>query len=282
MAVRYEVNMEKIVVSTGMRRNLVYLKANLVILWKRVIEYKANFFMYAIEHVLYMGSFLFFMDILYNLFFHTLEWDFKDYVLFFVLADWIVAFGGTFCFKTQHIIEQILRGTFNLHLYRPINRFLSYLFADFNLDLAIYALMNPILHIGALIYFEVDLQNVFYGALFWFLILVLFIALFNFVDSLNLIKVKITESFDVFLDTMTFETSRNYPFHFFKSFENRILLFFIGPLFFVGSLVVPILRGYDIWNFWLQAGILLGLIIAFSLGTFINWRVGLKRYEAFG
>jgi hypothetical protein len=53
----------------GFRRNLDYLRVNLFILWKKIIEYKANFFSYGIEHLIYMGSFLFFIVFSNNFFY---------------------------------------------------------------------------------------------------------------------------------------------------------------------------------------------------------------------
>lgn len=71
-----------------------------------------------------------------------------------------------------------------------------------------------------------------------------------------------------------------YPYQFFEKTGFKVFLLII-PSFFVPSLLVPILRGYEIWNLNIQLIILFSMIIFCSIGLFLNWKFGLKRYNAY-
>ena len=74
---------------------------------------------------------------------------------------------------------------------------------------------------------------------------------------------------------------QQYPTPFFKQTIFFYILMFY-PFFFIGSLLIPFISGLKIWNVEFQFLILLLLTLLFSIITIINWKIGLKKYEAFG
>ena len=79
----------------------------------------------------------------------------------------------------------------------------------------------------------------------------------------------------------TYDFLTNYPFQYFMQSKFKYFLFLFGTTF-TASLIIPILNNTPVWNLKLQIFILSSLIILLTIGIYINWKYGLKKYEAFG
>jgi len=265
------------------KKSFDYVKANFFILKQNLIEYKANVFMCFIEHLVYFSSIVLIFNIIFSNFSEVINWKLSDYVLFFVLIDWICASSGIFVWRTPSLRHSIIQGDFNIILLRPIPKFLGYFFSNLNGNLLIYTIMNPIIHITTLIiFFNIELHNIFIAIMIWTLVLINFTLMYEFFHSFEFLATSSSRSIKIIFDEINYSLANNYPLQFFNKLDLKGILLFLSPLFFVGSLIIPILRNYPIWNFQLQIFILLISIIIFITGIYINWRYGLKKYEAYG
>jgi hypothetical protein len=131
-----------------------------------------------------------------------------------------------------------------------------------------------------IIYFEIVLYNLFFGFLIFLLILFFLFVLDIFIRAISFFNFGLSDSlFGLYKDGC--QTGDKYPFGFFDGMKYKTFILFF-PTFFVSSLLVPFVRGYDIWNFNFQLYLLVGLICFFSFGTYLLWKFGLHFYEALG
>ena len=260
-----------------------YFKANFIILFKKLIEYKANFFVCFIEHIIYFSSIVLIFNIIFSNFADVISWKLSDYVLFFVLIDWICASTGIFIWRMPDLRNIIIKGDFNIFFLRPINRFISYFLHNLNGNTLIYTIINPIIHITTLIiFFDIELHNILFGVLIWILVWIGYISLYEFLHSFEFIYKSSSRTMNEVFNELNYSLANQYPYQFFNKLNFKTILLIISPLFFVGSLLIPILRNYPIWNLRLQIFILILSIIIFIIGIIINWKIGLKKYEAYG
>lgn len=267
----------------GFRRNLDYIRVNFFIVFKKMLEYKSNFFFFAIEHIIYIASLSISFNIFFSQFFEIISWQLEDYILFFVLMDWISAIGGIFFWRWPFLNQLITKGDFNIFLVRPINVFWGYFFSNLNSGLLVYTIINPIIHLFILIYFfDIQIYNIFLGILIWVAVFVCQVLVSECVHSFEFLKKGSSISIYRLTDTINYGYANQYPFQLFNGVKYKGFFLIFTPMFFIGSLLIPILRGYPIWNIELQLTILFALFVI-CLGVLVfNWKYGLKRYEAFG
>jgi hypothetical protein len=73
----------------------------------------------------------------------------------------------------------------------------------------------------------------------------------------------------------------SYPYQFFGESSYKLLLLFF-PLFITSSLIIPILLGSSVDDLMLKISVFLGIFLFSLLILIVNWKYGLKKYEAFG
>jgi ABC-type uncharacterized transport system permease subunit len=220
-----------------------------------------------------------FYRIIFDNFGGDLFWTANDFILHMILAAILFALGGIFMWKDA-LFHFIKDGELNVFLIRPLNR--SYMFYTTHLasPAIVFLLIDFIVLIGFLIYSKIQLTNLFLGTVVALLIFLFFITVYSFMYSIDLIFLGVSESVGSVLFKMQ-SLFEMYPAPFFLKLSVKYL-FMVFPIFFTGTLLIPVIRGYEVWNIGLQFSILIGLIIFFFLGTIINWHYGLKKYEAFG
>lgn len=261
------------------KRNWEYLKVNLFILKKQVFEYKVNFWIDFSSQILFLSLGIFFLYLWQINFGDVIGWTFLDFILFFTSIDTIWCLAGIFFWK-GNLFNAITRGELNNSLIRPLNPFFAENFGKLELTGLTMTLMNiPIL---VLIFSQMEIEIInYFKFIFSSLALTIFYITFHyFIHSIEFYFKRSSS----LLRKVSFEihnTLSSYPFQFFQKFNFKYLLMFI-PTLYVGSLLIPIVKGTEIWNLELQLLILFSLNLLFSVGTWINWKFGLRKYEAFG
>jgi len=185
-----------------------------------------------------------------------------------------------FLLWTPFLKNIIVKGDLNPFILRPINPFVGFTFINTNYNGAMYLFLTPIFYFIVLTYLKVQLENVILGLCMFFIILILnslFVLWFKSLDFLLLGLSQISLGMEQDISSLI----RTYPEPFFKGTNFRFI-FLLFPYFLIGSLLVPILRGYEIWRIDIQLAIIISMIIIFSFGIYFNWHYGLKNYEAFG
>jgi len=256
-----------------------FVKECFVLLFKKLVEYKTNFLMVFFVQIIHMIVYWLMMIFLFDNFSDLGNWAFEEFVLFFILNDFLIVFSGIFIWKSW-IANSIIKGDFNNYLNKPINPYLFFFFLNMNFDSIVYGIVASFLYFGVLVFYGVSLVNVFLGSGLLFLVFIFFVVIYEFFYSLDWILLGLTNK--VWKPYSSFnEIFRMYPGKFFENFKFRIFLF-MSPLFFVATLVVPIFRGIEVVYFFEQVCFLVTFSLFLVGLTFFVWKYGLKRYEAFG
>jgi len=122
--------------------------------------------------------------------------------------------------------------------------------------------------------------SVFLATILFLLLTIVFILSFITINSFAFYLLGSIESFLNAYEWTSF-TMRTYPGNFLKN--NKIKFVFMSiPVFFIGTLIVPIFQGKFVEDIISQLSIILFIFIFCSTITWINWHYGLKKYEAFG
>lgn len=261
-------------------KNINYLLVNLKIGWQKLIEYKMNLYIASFEQTFYyLGYFVFFF-VISNNFSDIINWTLRDFLLFMMLVDIVHVIGSLFHWKMD-LKDAITTGDLNLYLTKPLNGFIGYTFSNLPSSTYIFLITNLIALPIIILYFNIQLHNIFASTLIFIGILFATFSFYFFINSINFHSYGLKYIISNLADIGTYELSKNYPHQFFKRTSFKFFLFVL-PMFFVSSLLVPMLRDYPILNINLQIIILIFVILFFSCCTWINWHLGLKKYEAYG
>lgn len=263
----------------GWKRKKEYIKVNFYIMWKKLLEYKNNMYFSAFEHYFFILTYFAFYFLIFDNFGEGLGWELYDYFVFFIFCEVLYIIAGTFMWGPS-ISEHILKGKLSDHLRRPFNPFFSFFFQEMNFYGLFLLIQDVVIYSVILFFLPIEFYNVGFSILIMVLIILLILLEFYFVKSLDLIMLNL--SLVVIKPFWSFyELTRQYPYGFFRNSGFRFVL--LGfPFFLIGSLLIPLLRGYEVWNPLLQISVMIVLIFVFSFGIFFCWHYGLKKYEAFG
>jgi len=249
-------------------------------MFKTLIEYKANFYSMFIEQFFYILTDIAFFLLFGSLFSDIIGWEIVDFVIFAILVDFFRAFPGIFAWG-KGVSENIKNGNFNNNLNKPLNPFLKHYFSDLSSVGIFYIITNLISFFFIIYYFEIQVNNIFMLLIVMILILIVGILFNLFYQSLGFIVLDIDSNvLDPIFQSM-YGIVNQYPAQYFTR-TKLVYVIFIIPAAFIGSLFIPLMRNYEIWNINYQLTILVILIIFFIIGTIFNWSYGLKKYEAFG
>ena len=203
-----------------------------------------------------------------------LNWTLIEYSYFICLFEIV----SRFAFRILKPLHRyLLDGRFNKYLVRPVNVFIQHNFEEIYFYELIDIILNLIL-LGILLFIDNNLNFLnFYFILFLFLTMLgqfLFWILF---ESISFIAIGIKNAIDIQL----FEINgilKTFPTQFFLNSNLKFLLIF--PNAFVSLTLVEILKGSLVKSIYLVY--LLIIIFVLILLIYINWKIGLKKYEAFG
>lgn len=264
----------------GIVRNLNYLKENLIICFKSLSEYKLNLFNSIFEQLIFYFILIIFGKVLISNFGDLIGWSFIDYLLFLIIVDLSTTFTGIFVWDAS-VQKAIKTGSLNNFLFRPINRIIGFQFHHLNYSGLVDSIMNFIFLFIIVFYYGIVLSNILFGILIFILICFHTIAIDFFIRSLSFISFGLAQTCLDLLLLGSYDISKKFPFGFFEKMKFRFIVFIFSQ-FFIGSLLIPILLNKEIWNFWLQFYLLVGMFVVFFVCGVLLWRYGLKNYQAFG
>ena len=263
-----------------MSRELNYIKTGMFLTWKKMLEYKANTYSAILAQIIYFVSQFLVLFVISSNFGDVIGWSFLDFVFYLLLFDFVETIAGFFIWGRSDLKSMIVKGELNCYINRPLNKFICFNASIFSAGGTIMLFITSIFLVFFILFFNVELYNILFGIFIAFLIIIFHIVLRKFVESINFFNFGVS----YFLRETVYRSQRiftNYPAKFFQGGFFRII-FMIIPLFFVSSLLLPVLRNKEVWNLNLQIFILVSLIIVFGFGIFIFWKFGLKKYEAYG
>lgn len=257
---------------------LNYLRENLRILIREILEYKANTYSIIFSMSFFTIINFFMMYLLHNSIGDVIGWAYSDYLLLSAILTFFSAFVGLFMWS-KNLEHDLTSGFFNLFLNKPGNIFLNYYIHSLSSWAFISFFIRSITLIGIILVFQIEFANKFLVFLSLILFMLYFLSMSLVLESFAFHMKKSNQIFQPIwnIDWNFF----SYPAPFLKKYYSKLFLFMF-PAFFGGSLIIPLIKGGEVWNITLQFTILISMTIIFSSLTMINWKTGLKKYEAFG
>jgi ABC-type uncharacterized transport system permease subunit len=248
-------------------------------MWRSVLEYKTNFWSAIIIQLFFLGTYVLFLDVFSRNFGDIIGWSTIDFVFFLILVDTVWVLSGIF-FWRKSLFFGIKNGLLNNYLLRPINPFVGFNLSSLDFGGMVMFLMNLIFIVYYILSQNIKLLNLSMGV-FLIIVVVLCMLLFIwFIESLNFFYKGLSQGIEPIIGSLA-DISNKYPYQYFKFFGYKLWLLFF-PAFFVSSLIMPAIKGDFVFNWEVQLLVLLGFIFFYSLFTYLGWKFGLKRYEAFG
>ncbi len=251
-------------------------KVNLFLMFQTMKEYRANLYSVFLIQIIYVIISYFVSFIVAKNFGDVIGWSFVDFLIYQVLIKIIYQFIGFFIWG-KSISYSIINSQFNNHLVMPLNIKLKYYFHNLSSSALIYFLFSLFELFVLLIFFNEREINL----LVWFL-LVLILIVYQFLFH------QLIETLGFYYKKLDFEILKifypvsgilsNYPINFFKLIKFKFLLF----IFFHSILVLFLFpNNLNISRFDLFFYLFMAIFIYLILFLF-NWKIGLKKYEAFG
>lgn len=270
--------MENNIKPFGIRRNLFFIKDCFTLLFRRFVEYKANFYSsFFLFFFWYLAQFIFLL-VLSNNFGTYIGWSFNEFVLFIIFVNLIWNILGLFNWGGGLYIA-ITKGNLNVLLPRPLSTKLKFYFYNLDETGLFFILSNVVYIFGLIFYFKPVFYFSFFGFVSIFLLMVFFTLLWLTFDSFNFYSPKFSE---IFIGVRFIEDNLQfYPGKFFEETKLKLILN-LFPMYFVSSLLVPIWSNNITSQIYFQFYLMCTLLIITVLILMINWHYGLKRYEAFG
>ena len=232
-------------------------------------EYKINFWSFFILDIMVILTYMIFYFIFSDIVKSFTDWNNFDFIFYFILLSIISKIKHIF--GTKYLSYQIIHGYLNSFLTKPLNTFFF---------ISIHSISGASITIFIFI-FSIPIFLFFYQFRFLvFLFLLIFSCLIdlmfnNFLwsfafftknDFIQRIFVRLQWN----IETPTPKIFNGvFPFNFFLLFPSIIGSFWC----------VEILKGNFYVLEYLPWAIL--LFFVFCFGTYINWKIGLKRYEGF-
>jgi ABC-type uncharacterized transport system permease subunit len=212
------------------KKNYEFIYANFYILYKTLLEYKANVLVQIITQFIYLISHLLFFKILTQTF-EIKNWTTFDLFFYLFLIDFIFVFNGIFTWK-RGLKYEIINGDLNVKLTKPINTFIFYQFSKLNSG-ALTQLLTSIFILIFLVLFY-DVSGYFLSlnlCILLFLTIFLVFTFKIFVDSINFFSFGLSKFFDFAFVHECQKVIGRFPAPFFKQFPYKIILF-IFPIYF--------------------------------------------------
>jgi len=263
----------------GLVRHLNFFKENVVIMFKFLSEYKASFYSVLGEQIVFISVNLLLFSVMVENFADVIGWNFKDFVLFLCLIDFLNVFMGIFTWKNW-LKKDIVSGSFNLMLLRPLKVFWFNYFYALSHYALLYTILNFFIFSFFIFYFGIELVNIFLAVGLFGLICFFWLCLVEFFKSLDWVFLGLSEVLWKPLSDVNW-SFKSFPAPLFKKFGWKYLLL-VFPYYVLAILVLPVLRGYEVVDFWFYVYFLSFGSVVLCLFIFGFWKYGLKNYEAFG
>jgi ABC-type uncharacterized transport system permease subunit len=256
-----------------------YFWTNFKIGIKVMIEYKANFYSSIFKNSIVFFSSIFFLKVLENKFGEIIGWNFVDFVVFFYFIALTQCLSAIMGYANFH--RDLKRGDLNIFLQKPGNIFLNYIL--YSRGSTIVATTVHSTYSLIFIFYSLDVEIIrFLISILISIILAISLFLFRyFLDSFSFYFFELGRILRRDLYNELHQVSRKFPMGFFENSKLELIFMFF-PLYFVSTLIVPLFQGKQVPDLLFQISIILFLITIFSIGIWINWEYGLKKYEAYG
>lgn len=264
---------------------LFYFIENFKVSFKIAMEYKANLFSILILKVFYFIIIILFGSILFNEVINIQNFGFKEYVLFIFLFNLYTDLVGLFWYGDYYSLSNLIKsGDFsNFILIRPLRPFFGHLFLR-RFNPVPFSLFDIILFLPLLSFlFDFQMYIILLSILLLFIISLFGILFIKFLESFTWIFI---ESYDFLLEDLYFkgvqENIGRFPMMLFD--KNFTLMLFLGGFgfYYISMWILPLLiiGNFEVRNYEILMIFFVSIISV--TGIIINWRYGLKRYEAFG
>ena len=260
-------------------RHLDFLKENIIIMVKLLTEFKASFYSVIFEQFFFTIINVFMFSVLFTNFGEVIGWSFTDFILFLILFDFFEVFIGIFFWNDWLKIE-IINGSFNLRNTKPMNVYWNTYFSKLSHYALLYTVLTFFIYSFFILYFSIELFNIFLGIGVFLLIGIFWISFSEFIRSLDWFFLGLSQIVWQPLNRLNYGF-RTFPSPFFKSFNFKFLFFFF-PVYLLGDVLLPILKGEEVLNLMSYIWFLVIGIVVLITCTSVAWRYGLSKYEAYG
>lgn len=255
-----------------MKNNLTFIIEKFKLALKENSEYKINLWSAFIINIVVIIILILFFSIFKNLAGDILNWNSYDFLIYTLLI--LTGSKSHFIFSIRRMKQLLLFGTLNQILSKPINPFI---FASVNSLKGPVLIIFPILFISTLIliYFA-DYSNY-----------LLFLSSFCFGFIIYSLTISFLESFAFFIKENSFlnlfyqESNRSVRLYTPKLFESFSKGFYFFPYALVAYFPLQILKG-EVDLFFELLPYFFILFFVLIIAIYFIWKIGLKKYEAFG
>jgi ABC-type uncharacterized transport system permease subunit len=234
-------------------------------------EYKVNFYSILFFDIILLGTYLLFYQIYSKFVGEIIGWNSYDFILYY----FALYFGskGKWLFSLQYFTQRLLRGDLNTILTKPVNPFL---FENLKIVNGPTLILMPISFLLFLIVaIKGNYSNIFLGSLILIFGTILEIIMINFLESLAFFIKNNRFLLEMFFHTIYINEEYT-P----KVFEKISNLFYLLTTSIYGYFVVEILKSkFNLFIKFIPLILIFYSIIVFL--TFIIWKIGLKKYEAY-
>ena len=261
-------------------KNYGILKESIMILFKKLVEYKGNLYAVLFEQMIYLLVYCITMYILFENFSDLILWSFNEFILFFIICDFLMVSTGVFLWRETWLSSNITQGNFNSYLTKPVNTYFLYFLTHLNFSGILFMFFSPPLYFLILFYFGITFLNYVLGLFVLFLLFIFMILVTEFVFSMDWLLLGLSDGVWKPFDSIN-DALRIYPGVFFDKFKFKFILF-MCPFYFVATLLVPIFFNKEVLDLWFQIYSLIGINIVLFILTCLIWSYGLRHYEAYG
>jgi len=258
--------------------NLNYILTTLNIKFKALKEYRTNVYMAFYANFMFILITTLFLKILVNNFGILIPWKLNEWIFFIINFEFIHFLSGILWFNCN-LKKNLLEGNLNTYLTKPKNVFLQFVFLNIGSIALILGLLYLILFILYLIFIKINL--LYFTLTFIFSIIggIFNVILFQYIISFSFFFKNANMIKDNLLNIQRV-TEKHPAVMFPNSFQ---FIFAFIPLVYYSAYATHFLFGYmKIEQFFILFLQLIFLIFIFSIGLYYNWKIGLKKYEAFG
>ena len=253
-------------------KHINFVKEIYVQAFKQLKEYSVNFWSVFVFDIVLFFVYLLFYSVILGISSEFLPWNFLDFILFYFSISLITKL--TYFFRIKYFSSKLINGDLNVWRTKPINTFIA--ISMQNKDSAIYTTFLYIFPLGYIFYIG-DNSNYFLAFLLLFFSLIYYIFFIAFFQSLAFF-IKRNEVFVKTSNQLHYLNEQFTP----KVFEKSLLVFlYFLPSALFGYFFIEFLNERFEEFFKYNLGIGLSFLF-FIFGTYILWKVGLKKYEAFG
>ena len=256
----------------SIQRHVDFMKQIYIQAFKQIREYPANFFSIFYFDIVLTIVYLLFYSVFQNLASLFLDWTYIDFILFLISISLVTK--SMYFFIILGFRDKLLSGELNLWKSKPIHPFIG--ISSRSKDGAIY---TTFIFVPFLIFFCLygDYENIFLGFFLLILSLIYYVVYIDFLESLAFIMKENSFMIRIGKD-VAYLNERFTP----KVFENSLLfILFYLPTALFGFYFIELVNGRYDYLIQHMFGIIL-FFLFFLFGTYVLWKIGLKKYEAFG